>query len=246
MPALRSSSARFAAVALGAAALATAVGCTPSRTYVLQPPVGDFPRVQSVALRPEPATVEVSPKLQETIDKAFAHNLENKYGIALADYAPLEVHYRIVHYDPGNVLFRVVSNLLNLAGSPVYGVGDGGVAVEVRFVEPGGRDLGTIVSDGPIAGAFGSTSDAAGTAAHSVSDFVNQHYAKLPAGAKPATAGQPAEAPSANARPASSSSGPEAPPAPNAAQAPKADAAAQGTAGTTPAATPPVIVAPVQ
>lgn len=158
--------------------------CTPSRTYVLDAPpmVNDEPAVdyRAVTLREVESTVQISPELREHFHEELVEALsEDKPLLPVADNAELVVSYRFILLTRGNTPVRIGSGLLNLLGSPFYGLGDGAVGVEVAFLGPDGRPLGRIVSDGPIAGIFGNAKDAAKTAAQSVAKYVKMNYTQL-------------------------------------------------------------------
>jgi len=173
-------------LALPLLALALAA-CTPSRTYVLDAPpmVGQQPAIdhRAVAIREaqsaEPAQ-EVPAELREHFRGELVEALaDDKPALPVVDQADLTIAYRFILLTRGNTPVRIGSGLLNLLGSPFYGLGDGAVGVEVAFLGPTGQPLGRIVSDGPIAGIFGNSKDAAKTAAQSVAKYVKVNYTTL-------------------------------------------------------------------
>lgn len=167
-----------ALVALGALALA---GCAPSRTYVLSAPAGGAASPTAVtgySLRAMSPSVRTEAGLEDRLAKSLAEKLRAKFGQPAAEggLADLVIEHRFVLFEGGNPVLRVGSTLTNLAGSPIYGLGDGAVGVEVRFRRVDGAELGHIVTDGSIAGAFGSTSAALDEAAGSIATFASMNF----------------------------------------------------------------------
>lgn len=177
---------RYAALPI-ALTLALLAACTPSRTYVLDAPpmVNDMPPVdhRAVTLREDPSTVQIPDELRTHFRQELAEALaEDKPQLPVADPpapADLTLSYRFILLTKGNAPVRIGSGLLNLLGSPFYGLGDGAVGLEVAFLDPAGRPIGRIVSDGPIAGIFGNQKDAAKTAAQSIAKYVKMNYTLL-------------------------------------------------------------------
>lgn len=155
------------------------LGCTPSHTYVLQNNVQNAPLFTTVAIERASDSIEVTPELREQFEAALRKHLVKPPGFTLAQDAPLVIKYRFVHHDTGNLSLRVVSNVANLVGSPIYGPGDGALAIDATF-SAGGSTLAQVVADGPIAGTFGTTSDAAETVAKNIARFAIKNFAPSP------------------------------------------------------------------
>ncbi|MBX3357865.1 MAG: hypothetical protein KF745_05505 [Phycisphaeraceae bacterium] len=146
-------------------------GCTPSRTYVLEPTVVAHHEYTTAALKRLEPTVAVDAEVQGGFEERLADSLDREARVKPTPDGELVVEYRFVHYEEGNVALRVGSGMANLFGSPFYGLGDGTLGIEVRFVDAGGQPLGKILVDGPIVGAFGSASEGAAIAAESVAQY---------------------------------------------------------------------------
>jgi hypothetical protein len=167
-----------ALVALAALALAV-TGCAPSRTYVLSAPAGGTASPTAVtgySLRAMTPSVRTEAGLDDRLAAALAEKLKARFGAAPVETGDLIIEHRFVLFEGGNPVLRVGSTLTNLAGSPIYGLGDGAVGVEVRFRRADGAELGHIVTDGSIAGAFGSTSAALDEAAGSIATFAGMNF----------------------------------------------------------------------
>ncbi len=165
-------------LSLECAAVLAATGCTSGRTYVLEKPT--LPdAVGTINVKLDPGSVAVTDQAKAK----FAHELDAALAcdpkLTVSPDAPLTLSYRFIYNDPGNTVVRVGSNIANIAGSPVYGFGDGAVALEVDYLDASGKRVGQIVTDGPIAGAFGNTDEAVKTAAKQVAAYTKEHYANL-------------------------------------------------------------------
>lgn len=166
---------RFTPLVLAMSGLLLMSACTSSRTFVLQPVRGGE-IAGHVALSRMEATTMVDPKANADFEARLTEELQSQVGATLGDPADLIVQYRFVLFDQGSSGARVGSGLASLAGSPLYGVGDGAVGVEVVYKKPDGSTIGHIVTDGPISGAFGSTSGAIGAAAASVAKYTKANF----------------------------------------------------------------------
>jgi hypothetical protein len=150
-------------------------GCVSSKTFVLQPiPTGTH--LGRIALKPADSTAHIDPRSQSDFQARLAAQLKNVVGADVADPPDLIVQYRFVLFDKGSGPARVVSGLTNIAGSPIYGLGDGDVGIEVLYLKPDGTLIGHIVTDGPISGALGSTSAALDSAAASVAKYTKANF----------------------------------------------------------------------
>lgn len=154
--------------------------CTPSRTYVLELPPERVAvareQVQAVRLQESVSLVEFDKELAESFREELIEALAKDPAIGVSDDAPVTLSYRFVLLSKGDVPVRVGSGLLNLLGSPFYGLGDGAVGVEVMFAHSDGSPAGRILSDGPIAGIFGSAGEAVETSAKNIAEYTKQNY----------------------------------------------------------------------
>jgi hypothetical protein len=155
--------------------LALLPGCVSSKTFVLKP-IPEGTTLGRIALKPAESTARVDPRAQSDFQSRLADQLKQVVGAVVADPADLIVQYRFVLFDQGSSAARVVSGLSNVAGSPIYGLGDGDVGVEVLYLKPDGTPIGHIVTDGPISGALGSTSAAFDSAAASVAKYTKANF----------------------------------------------------------------------
>lgn len=153
--------------------LGAGTGCTSSRTFVLESAVVQRDHT-SVTLRPLPSAVQASPDAGRRLEEQLARRL-GPHAEIVAD-GDLVIAYRFSLFDQGSTGLRLGSGVASLIGSPFYGVGDGAIGVDVTFQDAGGRTLGRIVVDGPIAGAFGSTENGLSSAADSIAKFALAHY----------------------------------------------------------------------
>lgn len=168
-------STRITRSVLTLAGLVLLPACTSSKTFVLQP-VREGEISGRVALSRMEATAMVDPKAHADFEARLTEELGRQVGATVGDPADLIVQYRFVLFDQGSSGARVGSGIASLAGSPLYGVGDGAVGVEIVYKRPDGMTIGHIVTDGPIAGAFGSTSGAIGAAAASVAKYTKANF----------------------------------------------------------------------
>ncbi len=151
------------------------VGCVAGRTFVLERPAPSTV-YSGVALRPMGEQIEVDPAVQLAFHDILVRKLTEELGVVPDDKGDLLMQYRITLFDEGEGAVRVGSTLTNFVGSPFYGLGDGAVGIEVRFVRRDGTTLGHIVTDGSISGAFGSSSGALEDAAGSIVKYVKIHF----------------------------------------------------------------------
>jgi len=151
------------------------VGCIAGRTFVLERPAPSTVYT-GVALRPMGEQIEVDPAVRLEFHEILTRKLTKELGVVPDDTGDLLLQYRITLFDEGEGAVRVGSTLTNFVGSPFYGLGDGAVGIEVRFVRRDGVTLGHIVTDGSISGAFGSSSSALEDAAGSIVKYVKMHY----------------------------------------------------------------------
>jgi hypothetical protein len=163
---------RFAVIL---SALVMLAGCTQGRTFVLSHPHAGAVH-HGVAIRPLDAAVKVDPKADAEFRSKLSENLKKELKTEVTQEADLIVEYRFTLFEQGNTAARVGSGVASLAGSPFYGIGDGSVGVEVVFARPDGTELGHIVTDGSIAGAFGSTSSALGDAAGAIAKYTKMNF----------------------------------------------------------------------
>lgn len=150
-------------------------GCVSSKTFVLQP-VTDGQIHGQIALEPSPASVKVEEGAVKDFEASLAKHLREYVGATTGRPADLVVQYRFVLFDQGSGVGRVGSGLAGLAGSPVYGIGDGAVGVEIVYKRADGTTIGQIVTDGPISGAFGTTSGALDSAALAVAKYTKANF----------------------------------------------------------------------
>lgn len=150
-------------------------GCVSSKTFVLEPvPSGSM--FGRIALKPAEATITVDPKAQADFHGKLSDQLKKFVGVELTDPPDILVQYRFVLFEQGSGATRIVSGLTNVAGSPIYGLGDGSIGVEVIYLKPDGTRVGHIISDGPITGAFGTTGSALDAAAVSVAKYTKANF----------------------------------------------------------------------
>ncbi len=167
---------RLLALACSIVALAAPLsGCVSSKTFVLHP-VQEGVTYGRVALKSSEASVKVDDKAHADFEKKLAERLKREVGAEVGTPPDLILQYRFVLFDQGSGGARVVSGITNVVGSPVYGIGDGAVGVEVTYLKPDGTTVGRIITDGPIAGAFGSTSGALDAAAGSVAKYTKMNF----------------------------------------------------------------------
>jgi hypothetical protein len=140
----------------------------------------------TVCLRGLPSTVEGSAAATERLKNQLARKLSPQADVS--DEGDLVIAFRISLYDTGSTGLRVGSGVASLVGSPFYGVGDGAVGVDVRFQDANGNELGRIVVDGPIAGAFGSADNGLNAAADSIAKFAGAHFLRPRASVQTETA----------------------------------------------------------
>lgn len=158
--------------------------CTPARTYVLDMPVApaaDLPAATSpsapaVAIKPASENLEPSSPLLATFHSCLAKHLADSPAIELRDDAPVTISYRLILHIEGDTPVRVGSGLLNLLGSPFYGLGDGAVGFDIVYADRSGKPLGRIIAEGPISGILGTPDDAINTAARNVATFTRMNY----------------------------------------------------------------------
>ena len=150
-------------------------GCVSSKTFVLEPvpPGSMFGRI---ALKPAEATIMVDPKVQADFQSKLSDQLKKFVGVELSEPPDILVQYRFVLFEQGSGASRIVSGLSNIAGSPIYGLGDGSIGVEVFYLKPDGTRIGHIITDGPISGAFGTTGSALDAAAASVAKYTKANF----------------------------------------------------------------------
>lgn len=162
-------------LALIVVSLSGLASCTGSRTFVLQPVQGGELHGH-IALSRMESTSTVDAKANEEFEAKLTDHLRTDVGASIGVPPDLVLQYRFVLFDTGSTGARVGSGLASLAGSPLYGIGDGSVGVEVVYKRPDGTTLGHIVTDGPISGAFGSTSGALDSAAAAVARYTKANF----------------------------------------------------------------------
>lgn len=150
-------------------------GCSSSRTFVLQQPKPGTVHA-GLSLKPMDSSVRVDPEAQKDFETRLSAKLKDQIGVEPSDHGDLIVQYRFTLFDQGAGAARVGSTIANIVGSPFYGIGDGAVGVEVVYARPDGTQLGHIVTDGSISGAFGSTSGALDDAAASIAKYTKANF----------------------------------------------------------------------
>jgi len=174
--------ARFWA-ALAMLSFGTLQGCTPRQLFVLDAAPAHFTDsargTTSVALVEVEPAVRVDDHLRTGFRVALEKAVAAEPGLRVEDLAPLLLEYRFIYLAKGDVPVRVISGIAGLFGSPFYGLGDGSVGVEVRFRQRGGEDAGRIVVGSPIAGIFGSASEANKIAAEDIALYLKTNYTAL-------------------------------------------------------------------
>lgn len=150
-------------------------GCTSSRTFQLQP-VSDNQIHGRVTIARLPESVRTDPADNQQFEATLTRNLEDKLHATIGQPPDLVIQYRFVLFDQGSGAARTLSGIANLAGSPVYGAGDGAIGVEIVYARPDGAQIGHIISEGPISGAFGSSSSAIKSAAAAVADYTKANF----------------------------------------------------------------------
>jgi hypothetical protein len=170
-------------------------GCAGSRTFVLEP-VSQSVDVGSIRLERLDAVVNTDAGAADDFEKKLAGQLTEQTGATIAgagQHADLVVKHRFVLFDQGAGAARVGSGIAGVIGSPFYGIGDGSIGVEVIYTLPDGKNVGHIVSDGPITGAFGTTGGALESAAAAVAKYTKANFTCPTCG----EVGKPAASPSA-------------------------------------------------
>jgi hypothetical protein len=154
---------------------ATLPACTSSHTFILQRPE---PRhhFDTVALVQQESTVEVDSDSSDHFRAALESSLQNDAGLTPKPGAELVIRYKFTLFESGEPAVRVGFGVANLAGSPLYGLGDGLVGVEVVFTDLMGHSLGHIVADGPVAGAFGSSDAGLECAAAAIAKYAKAQF----------------------------------------------------------------------
>lgn len=175
-----------------ALAAAVQIGCSSGRTFVLQPVHGGTIQGR-VALKAVESTTQIDPQANKDLEAKLGEQLTKQVGVEIGAPADLVVEYRFVLYDTGSTGARLGSGIASLAGSPFYGIGDGSVGIEVVYRQSDGRAIGHIITDGPIAGAFGSTSGALDTAASAVAAYTKLNFTCPACGKMGVTAEKPTE-----------------------------------------------------
>ena len=151
-------------------------GCASNRMFVLNP-VAPGTTISSLTIRPGESSIAIDPENRADFEAALSDELTELYGVKPTPDADLIIEYRFVLYDQGNTAFRVGSNVLNLVGSPFYGLGDGAVGVEAVYFRKDGTRLAHVVTDGTISGAFGNTGSALDEAAGAIAKFTKANFA---------------------------------------------------------------------
>lgn len=165
---------RRTAAVLALAALLT--GCTSGHTFILSRPAArrSYP---AVALREGASTATLDPEFKDYFLKQLRSELAEKPALAISDESPaLTLEYRMVTYDKGVAAARVVNGVIQLAGVPVSGMGDGTVGIEVLYKDRSGAVVAQIVADGPIRGPLGSTKGGLDMAAENIAAFTKQQF----------------------------------------------------------------------
>ncbi|MBL0870940.1 MAG: hypothetical protein IBJ18_10235 [Phycisphaerales bacterium] len=169
--------------------LSLAGGCTPAQTLVLQmppsPQAGGLAPVALVSVEQEKGLVELTKEQAEQFRDRLVKKLTTlsnfkEAGAANAADERLVIRYRFVHLDSGNVVARGISGAANLFGSPFYGVGDGAVAVEAKYLNRQGVEQARIVALGPISGALASSSSAIDASADIIARFAAETWGIKP------------------------------------------------------------------
>lgn len=159
-------------------AAAMMAGCAGGKTYVLEAPTTRA-RIASVKLMATDGAVAASDEMKRKFAGALKASLAEEPILKVSDDAPVTITYRFVYNDAGNPAVRVGSTITNIAGSPLYGLGDGAVALEVTYLNRDGKSIGRIVTDGPISGALGNPDEALKTAAKAIAAYTKTNYANM-------------------------------------------------------------------
>lgn len=180
---------RMGLVVGGLLGVAMAAGCVRSRVYVIEAPSAEALVVssQSIALRQGEHAVAVRADeiaaFEAAIGKAFRKRDKSGDQLVLGseaegngEAAGLQLVYRFVALDDGDVPVRVVSGVAGLFGSPFYALGDGDLGVEAVFVDAHQRPLARVVCSGPISGMFAGRKDGFEAAAKSLAEFAAKHF----------------------------------------------------------------------
>lgn len=170
--------------------LLLAGGCTPAQTLVLQMPpplkAGGLAPVALVTVEQEQGIVDVNAEQADQFRERLVEKLTTQgsfkvSGAVTPNDERLVIRYRFVHLDSGDGFVRVLFGAANLAGSPLYGVGDGAFAVEAKYLNRQGVEQARIVALGPISGALGTSSGAIDTCADIVAKFASEGWGIKPA-----------------------------------------------------------------
>ena len=135
----------------------TSVGCTAGRTMVMDVPTERIKAV-SVNIVADQDTVSVPAE----VTNMFRDKLERALFVGEEGSSPpftkgtdLSIHYRFIQFTAGSQFKRW------LAGG-IGGYGEGVMTVEAIFIDPSGKEISKIQSEGKIgAGIFGGTIDGA-------------------------------------------------------------------------------------
>lgn len=135
----------------------TGVGCTSGRTMVMNVPTESIKAV-SLNIVEDQATVsvptEVTTMFRDKLERALFVGEEGS-SPAFKKGPDLSVHYRFIQFTAGSQFKRW------LAGG-IGGYGEGVMTVEAKFVDPSGKEISKIQSEGKIgAGVFGGAIDGA-------------------------------------------------------------------------------------
>jgi hypothetical protein len=135
----------------------TSVGCTSGRTMVMNVPTEQMKAV-SLNIVEDQATVSVPAK----VTNMFRDKLERALFVGQEGSSPpfrkgsdLTIHYRFIQFTAGSQFKRWL-----LGG--IGGYGEGVMTVEAKFINPSGKEISKIQSEGKIgAGIFGGAIDGA-------------------------------------------------------------------------------------
>jgi len=160
---------------LAAAASSLMGGCAPSRTFVLQQPTPNTVH-SGFTLKQLESLVKVDPGSQKDFETKLTAKLKEKLGVGPSERGDLVVQYELALFDQGTSATRIGRTIGNVIGSPLYGLGEGAVGVDVLYTRLDGTALGHIVTDGLVAGAFGNTASALDEAAGFIASYTKANF----------------------------------------------------------------------
>ncbi|MFO0858718.1 MAG: hypothetical protein U0640_15335 [Phycisphaerales bacterium] len=159
---------------VGVAALA---GCTSPQAIVLERPTAVLHDSTIRVVRLD-TSADVDQRVQDTFEARLRDRLmqEQLFETREPGDKAITLEYRFVHHEQGSSSARVAAGVASLLGSPFYGVGDGALGVEVTYRSPRGENIGRLVADAPISGAFANERGAALDAAGVIAKYTRENY----------------------------------------------------------------------